>query len=278
MPRSLLFAGATRPDLIAKLGRAQPDAAVVDLEDAVPLDHKEQAREQAREAAERLAVEHPELRVFVRVNPVASGLMEHDIAAVASTRLAGVVLPKLESPEDGRRLTAALHHAGWSGAATIAGVETARGIAGVEDVLGLGWEAAYFGAEDFAADLGGRRTPDGDEVLYARSRFVIAARLHGVVPIDQAVVGFTDDERFGRDAARGRDLGYRGKICIHPRQVALAHAAFSPTKEEIGRATRLLAAAEEAAGRGVGAINVDGAMVDEPLIRRAREVLRAADR
>ncbi len=278
MPRSLLFAGATRPDLVAKLGRAQPDAAVVDLEDAVPFDHKDRARKQARHAAERLAADHPELRVFVRVNSVASGLMERDVAAVASPRLAGVVLPKLESEADGARLAEALQAVGWAGAATIAGIETARGIARVEDVLARGWEAAYFGAEDLAADLGGRRTPAGDEVLYARSRFVIAARIHGVLPIDQAVVEFRDDEQFERDAGRGRDLGYTGKLCIHPRQVALAHAAFSPTQDEIDRATRVLAAAEQAASDGVGALEVDGTMVDEPLIRRARAVLRAADR
>jgi citrate lyase subunit beta/citryl-CoA lyase len=274
--RSLLFAGATRPDLVAKLGRSRPDAAVVDLEDAVPPGHKEAARAGARDSAAALAARHPQLRVFVRVNPAASGLLEADVAAAVTPGLAGVVLPKLEAAGDVERLRAALADAGCAALAVVGGLETARGVHDAYDLLGLGLEAAYFGAEDYAADLGARRTDRGDEVLYARSQVVLAARLQGVRPIDQAVVAIRDDVQYAADARRGRELGYRGKLCVHPAQVALAHAAFTPTPDEIDHARRVLAAWEQHAAGGVGALEVDGAMVDEPALRLARAVLAPA--
>lgn len=274
--RSLLFAGATRPDLVAKLGRSAPDAAVVDLEDAVPPDHKQQARAAARDSAAALAAAHPALRVFVRVNPAASGLLEADVAAAVTPGLAGVVLPKLEAAGDVERLRAALAASGCERLAIVGGLETARGVHDAYTLLGLGLEAAYFGAEDYAADLGARRTELGDEVLYARSHVVLAARLQGVTPIDQAVVAIRDDAQYAADARRGRALGYRGKLCVHPAQVALAHVAFTPSGEELEHARRVLAAWEAHAAGGVGALEVDGAMVDEPALRLARAALASA--
>jgi citrate lyase subunit beta/citryl-CoA lyase len=274
--RSLLFAGATRPDLVAKLGRSAPDAVVIDLEDAVPPEHKERARPMALEGARALAAACPGLPIYVRVNPAASGLLEADVAGAVVPSLAGVVLPKLERGADLERLRAALGGAGCGELLVIAGLESARGVADARSLLELGVHAAYFGAEDYAADLGAVRTAGGEEVLYARSHVVLACRLCGVLPIDQAVVEFREDERFAVDARRGRALGYRGKLCIHPAQVALAHEAFTPSAREVDQARRILAAWEERAGDGVGALEVDGQMVDEPALRLARAVLAAA--
>ena len=128
---------------------------------------------------------------------------------------------------------------------------------------------AYFGAEDFIADMGGVRTASSTEVVYARSRVALAARVAGVLAIDQVVTHFGDEDGFLADAARGTPLGYRGKLCIHPAQVTLANRAFSPSPEEIDRARRLLAAYEDAAARGEAAIAFEGQMVDEPLARHA---------
>ena len=137
--------------------------------------------------------------------------------------------------------------------------------------------ACYFGAEDFVADIGGVRTESNLEVLYARSRVVLAARITGVLPIDQVVPAFGDDARFLDDAAQGRALGYQGKLCIHPAQVPLANRAFSPSAEEVDRAQRLLAAYDAAVARGEAAIAFEGQMVDEPLARHARAVVQAAE-
>jgi citrate lyase subunit beta/citryl-CoA lyase len=124
--------------------------------------------------------------------------------------------------------------------------------------------------------MGGVRTPGSREVLYARSRVVLAARLAGVHPLDQIVAGYGDEAAFVADADEGRALGYRGKVCIHPNQVAWANRVFAPSPEQLERARRLLDAYEAAARSGDAVIVFDGQMVDEPMARRARALLEDA--
>jgi citrate lyase subunit beta/citryl-CoA lyase len=274
--RSLLFAPASRPDVLEKLPRSEPDAVVIDLEDAVPADGKAAARVHARGVGERLALEHPAIAVHVRVNAVSSPWFAADVADALGPWLAGVVVPKLESVAQVESVARALEGAGLAGTPVVAGIESMAGVAHVEEVLRPPVAVAYFGAEDFIADIGGVRTEAGREVLYARSRVALAARMADVHPIDQIVASFSDAERFLSDANEGRAIGYRGKMCIHPSQVPLAHQVFSPSEAELDRARRLLAAYEEAERAGEAAIVFDGEMVDEPMARRARAILAAA--
>ena len=172
-----------------------------------------------------------------------------DLAAAVNMRMDGVIVPKLET-------TAELRQFATAGIPIIGVIETARGVANVE-TLGAAQSshlaALAFGAEDFVTDVGGRRTPEGLEVLYARSRVVLAARASGLQALDLVYVNIRDDEGFRRDAQMGRQLGYSGKMCIVPRQVEIANAVFSPSAEEMESARRLLAAFEsaQASGRGV---------------------------
>lgn len=273
--RSLLFAPAGRADLVAKLPRSNPDAVVIDLEDAVPADHKAAARAGVGALVEDLRSRAPELAVYVRVNGPETPWFRDDVLALPAG-LAGTVVPKLEDPEELDHVADTLDDAGLDGLGVIAGIETARGVLDVREVLGGPVIAAYFGAEDYVADLGGLRTKHSEEVLYARSRVALACRVAGVIAIDQVVVDVHDDEAFRADARRGRELGYRGKLCVHPQQVLLAHEMFTPSDEEVARARAVLEAAEAAAGDGHGVIVVDGAMVDEPMLRAARDVLARA--
>jgi len=275
--RSVLFAPASRPDVLRKLPRSGPDAVVIDLEDAVPPDEKEQARQHAREVGKALATEHPQLQVLVRVNATVTEWFTDDVAQALGPWLAGVVVPKLESRAAVDTVASALEAASVGALGVVAGLETVAGVARAEDVLVGPVTAAYFGAEDFIADIGGIRTEAGTEVLYARSRVALFARLAGVSALDQIVPDFRDDERFLADARVGRSIGYRGKLCIHPAQVPLANQTFSPSAEEIDWARRLLAAYEDARRRGEAAIVFDGQMVDEPMARRARSVLELDD-
>jgi len=276
--RSLLFAPAIRPDVVAKLPRSEPDGVVIDLEDAVPPEAKEQARGHAREMGARLARDHPTLAVYVRVNAVRSEWFADDVGDSLTPALAGIVVPKLEEVEQVRIVAEALAAAGLTDAHVVAGIETAAGVDRVRDLLVGPVAVAYFGAEDFVVDMGGVRTDSGFEVLYARSRVALAARLAGVLALDQIVAAFGDDERFLGDAREGRAIGYRGKLCIHPAQVRIANRVFAPSPEEIEHSRRLLAAYEEARARGEAAIAFDGQMVDGPMIRRARDVLSSRDR
>jgi len=272
--RSLLFAPGNRPDVCAKLPRTAPDAAVLDLEDAVPPQLRVETRPLVRVAGATLAHEHPEITWYVRVNPVPSEWFEGDITEALDPGLDGVVVPKLDSAEQVAMVVAALHAAGLANLHVLAGIETAHGVENARAILSApGVGAGYFGAEDFIADMGGQRTLGGTEVLYARSRVALAARIAGVPVADQVVATLDDEHAFVADARIGRSLGYPGKLCIHPAQVAFAHRVFSPTPDEIDRAGRLVAAYDDAIARGDAAIAFEGQMIDEALVRHARTVL-----
>jgi citrate lyase subunit beta/citryl-CoA lyase len=143
-------------------------------------------------------------------------------------------------------------------------------VADARPLLAAEPQSVYFGSEDFIGDLGGRRTAAGTEVLYARSAVLLAAHLAGVPALDQAVVAVHDEDTFRCDANVGRNLGYGGKICLHPGQVPIAHEVFTPDAAEVAHAHAVLAAA----GAGVGM--VDGVMVDAVHVRMARDVLSRA--
>lgn len=275
--RSLLFAPASRPDVLRKLPRSTPDAVALDLEDAVPPDGKPAAREHARDVGAELAAAHPALAVYVRVNPVPTEWFVDDVRDGVHPSITGVIVPKVETPEQLATVADTFAATGLEHLHVLAGIESAAGVDRVRELLVPPVAVAYFGAEDFVADMGGVRTSGSQEVLYARSRVALAARLAGVPAVDQVVTRLDAAGHFLADAADGRALGYQGKLCIHPTQVTLAHRAFTPSPEEVGRARALVAAYEEAVAGGHAAIAFEGQMVDEPLARHARAVIAAAE-
>ena len=266
--RSMLFMPATRADMIAKIPRIGPDVAVADLEDAVAAGDKERARGIAAAAID--ALDQGPVTVLIRVNAIGTPWFDGDIAAAAGCAAAGIVVPKLATPQELGHVRQALAEHSWSDALLVAGLETALGVADARVLLSHGVNAVYFGAEDYIADIGGRRTRAGAEVLYARSRVALAAHLAGLPALDQVVTDLADDEHFLADAGGGRDLGYQGKLCIHPRQVALAHQVFTPTPAELAHAREVVAAGQ------AGVAVIDGQMADEVHVRMARATLARA--
>lgn len=265
IPRSLLFVPGSRPDMVAKVPRWRPDATVVDLEDAVRPEEKDRARRAGLAAASDL---DPAATVtLARINPCGSRWFADDLQAAANSQIQGLVLPKYESADALASIRAQVP----STFLIVVGLETAHGVANSRGLLAQGPDAVYFGAEDYIADLGGYRTGDGYEVLHARSEVILAARLAGISAVDQAVVDISDDQAFLADARAGKSIGYAGKICIHPRQVELAHRVFTPSPEEVNHARRVVQAAT--AG---GVAVVDGHMVDEVHVRMARQILARA--
>ena len=259
--RSMLFLPATRPELVAKAIARRPDLAVLDLEDAVAEQHKDAARDLLAAATAQLA--DSDVIGLVRINAPGSDQFYRDLAAVAESSAAGLVLPKYEDCAVIDEVRVAI----GPQRILIVGIESMAGVAGCRALLRHDITAAYFGAEDYIADLGGRRTEAGDEVLYARSEVVLAGRLAGIATIDQAVVHVRDDARFRADAVRGRALGYRGKICLNPRQVELAHEVFTPSEQELADARALLVA-----GRSGVAVLGDQ-MIDDVHVRAAEALL-----
>jgi citrate lyase subunit beta/citryl-CoA lyase len=275
--RSFLFAPANRHELIAKFPRTRADAFVLDMEDAVPAADRPATRAALPQAVKIARQGERPHRVFVRINDSRTSDFQLDIDAVNFCDVDGVVLSKAESAEDITRLGLMLRQG--KRIPIIAGIESVRGVIDCVAIAAAAQVAAvYFGAEDLAADMGARRTREGSEVLYARSRVVLAAKAARVNAIDQAVVDVRDDDQFCRDAARGRDLGYDGKICLLPRQVELANEAFGSSEAEIDHARRLVAAYEAARAAGRGTIDFEGKMVDEPVLKHALGVLALAAR
>lgn len=266
--RSLLYAPANRRDLLAKFPRYEADILALDLEDGTPPAERPQARSGLAESV-RIARGDRGARVFVRVNPAGTADFGPDLEAVRGSGADGLIVAKTAGAEDLRGLATELP--------VIAGIESIIGVLhAVEIASAPGVCAVYFGAEDFAAEMGGARTRGGLEVLYARSRVVLAAKAAGVRAIDQVVLDFRDDEFFLEDARAARELGYDGKMCIHPRQLAIANEVFSPSANEVRQARRLVVLYEAAMARGQATIDVDGRMVDGPLYRIALATLVAA--
>lgn len=284
MIRSLFFAPANRPELVAKFPRFAADCSVIDLEDGTPDAEKAKARDMLPSTVAQARAAGQRGMLTVRVNVPGSPHYLADLEAAFACDIDGIVIPKLEDPEQAfpaihwiRRLDASAPRA--QPRTIVGGIESVKGVLRVVDICArtacLG--SVYFGAEDFAADIGGRRTPRGDEVATARSMVVMAARAHDLIAIDQAVLDIRNDALFGEDAARGRDLGYQGKICVAPAQVKLSHQAFTPTPEERAYAQRLVTAYEAATARGIGTIDFEGRMVDGPLLKRSLAVLAVKD-
>lgn len=281
--RSLLFAPANRPELIEKFPRYRADVFAIDFEDGTPEAEKEAARRDLPRVIDRLRAGGVAGEIYVRTNESRSPHASADLAAALATPIDGIIMPKLAAAVDLQRFSQALSDAeARTGRPLrlIGMIETAAGALRADAIAGCGdthLSALAFGAEDFITELGGRRTAQGLEVLYARSRVVLAARAAGLDALDQVYVNIRDDEGFRRDAEMGRELGYGGKMCVVPKQTVIANEVFSPSAEEIERSRRLIEASGAAHSAGRGAIEFEGGMVDEPLIRRAQAIVRLAN-
>jgi citrate lyase subunit beta/citryl-CoA lyase len=259
MPRrSYLFVPGNRPDRYDKACSTRAGAVIVDLEDAVAAAEKNAARDAL---AGWLSVERP---VMVRVNAAGSAWFDDDLRACASNAVAAIVLPKAESADEIARVGAVC------GARPVLPlVETARGMWNVLAVAqAVNVEALLFGSLDYQSDLG---TGD-DDLLYARSRLVLASRVAGIdAPVDGITQSVDDLELLRRDCQRARQLGFAGKLCIHPRQVDVVNRCFGPSAEDVEWAKRVVDAFARSNGN---AALLDGKMIDTPVLVRAEAMLR----
>ncbi len=262
--RSLLFVPSSRPDRFDKALAAGADAVILDLEDAVAPDDKDRARSAV---AAWLA---PDRSAVVRINGAGTPWFRDDLALCGRPGVSAVMLPKTERAAD----VAALRAAGAPG--VVALLESAAGFAAIDAIAGAaGVLRLAFGSLDIQLDLGMRDARE-DELLYFRSRVVLASRLAGLQPpIDSVSTAIDDAEQLREDAQRARRLGFGGKLCIHPRQVEGVNRHFAPTEAERAWARRVLEAADASGG---AAVALDGRMIDTPVILRARAILEDAAR
>ena len=267
--RSLLFAPGNDERKLEKALAAGADAVVADLEDAVPAGEKEAARTVARRVLGGAATGS---LVAVRVNAAGTEHWGADLQAVADLELDALVLPKA--------IPDAVGALGPDGPPVIAIVETALGVRHAYETARMPRVAALvLGAVDLGLELGLEPRADGQEVLYARSRLVLDSAAAGRrSPFDLVHVDTRDDEGLEAEARLARSLGFRGKACIHPAQVAIVNHVFSPTGEERERARRVVEAYERGLADGRGVVALDGQMIDLPVVERARRILAETER
>lgn len=272
-PRSLLFVPGHRESMLAKSVSLGADAIVFDLEDSVPPDQKDLARELVTAALASWPENGP--LPVVRVNSPRSSTMAADAAVVRSHPSAAVVVPKVDRPLE----LAAVFDAVGRDRAVIVNLETPRSILGAESFADTyGVDGIFLGGEDLTNALGMIRTSEGDELTWPRFMVLVAARAAGIAAYDTICPEFRDLAVLERDCRRAAEMGFDGKFAIHPAQIPVIQRAFTPSDAEIERSRRIVAAFDDAVARGHGAVAVDGTMIDPPVAERARAMLRRSKR
>lgn len=267
---SFLFVPATRPERLPKALASGADAVIADWEDAVAPDDKALARTALDQALAGMPAAD-RARVLVRIN--AEGTLWHtdDLRALAplmAKGMAGVVVPKAERAQT---LHAAAQAAGPEAALlplveSVAGLAAADALAAAPQVVRL-----LFGHLDFQADAGMACGAGEEELLPMRMALVLASRRAGKsAPVDGVTVDTRDAERMAADTERAKRMGFGGKLCIHPAQVAVLHRVFDPGAQEVAQAQRIVQAMRESDG---GVCTLDGRMVDAPVLKQARQIL-----
>jgi citrate lyase subunit beta/citryl-CoA lyase len=283
--RSLMFTPGQRRNMIDKalaLGSLGPDAIMFDLEDSVPPDQKDFARDLVGNALKGARGADDPARI-VRVNSSATGRQIADIRAVVEPNLYAVLLPKVERSEDVVAASMVIDDLERSRGiasgqiALIAAIESARGIHCVVDIAlsSSRLRGLMFGAEDYARDLGLPvvRTGAAWDLVFARSAMVNAAAIARLFTMDQVHMNFRDLDGERTDAVASRSMGFSGKAAIHPSQIAVINEVFSPTPEEVAHAREVAYAFEKAIGEGLGCVMLGGQVVEQPILDRAKQVL-----
>ncbi len=268
------------------------DAVILDLEDAVALSEKDLAREMARNALKPLGAGKsspmagkPSPRIYVRINSIGSGLWRKDLESVVNDGLDGIMLPKSESAADVHRvddLLSELEHTLGVPEGQIQLIpvtENARGIWNAFEIASACKRVAClaFGAMDFTLDIGTSYVKGGAEFLYARSQLVVASRAAGVLPpVDTVFPDIRDAEGLIAETKAVKQLGFFGKLVIHPDQIEPVNRIFTPAGAEVEWARRVVDAFTQAEARGTAVIQLDGQLVDYPVAARARRILNLA--
>lgn len=272
--RTVMFSPGDQPELLRKAPGTGADVIVFDLEDAVAPAKKTAGRDAVRDVVTDI---DPDAELCVRLNPVGDG-GEADVTAVFgesdATAVDSVMLPKVGSATAVEAVADLLAEHG-ARLPVLALLETAAGVLNAREIAGADpTDAVLLGAEDLAADIGATRTREGTEILHAREHVVLAASGAGIDAIDTLYTDYEDTEGLAEDASFGRDLGFDGKMVIHPGQVPVVNDAFTPDEAEVEWARTVLAASDEAAEDDVGVFSVEGEMIDAPLIAQAEDVVR----
>ncbi|HLN56324.1 MAG TPA: aldolase/citrate lyase family protein [Bacteroidales bacterium] len=276
---SRLYLPGNNPALMINAGLHSSDGLILDLEDSVAPEKKDEARILVRNALRQISFYGAER--MVRINQGDRGI--DDIRTLIPHNVDLFIIPKCEEPDEVRRISELIGSLKkdfdiqyeihlMPVLETALGIENAFSIAkSSPDVV-----AMAIGLEDYTADLGVNRTVDGYESVYARTRLVNAAKAAGIQPIDSVFSDIDDVEALKKNVQVSKSLGFEGMGCIHPRQIPVIRHGFAPDKEEIERAKKIVIAFNEAGNMGLGVICIGSKMIDAPVVRRAERTISLA--
>ena len=283
MRRSMLFLPGNNPNLLINGNCLGSDAVIFDLEDAVAPDQKDAARILVRNTMRYMDFRNCE--IIVRINSIDTPYWQKDLDEVMPYKPSLILLPKTGTPADALAADAYMTQVEQklgqepNTVGLMPLIETALGVENAYTIASSTKrvQALFLGAEDLTADLQCKRTKEGREIEYARTRLVVAARAAGVDVYDTPFTDVNDDEGIVRDAQLAKALGFTGKSSISPRHVEVINQVFSPTMQEIEYAYEVMDVIAEAKAQGKGAIALHGKMVDAPIVTRAQRTIAAAE-
>lgn len=281
--RSMLFVPGANAAMLSNTFIYKPDSLMFDLEDSVSLREKDTARMLVFHA-----LQHPmyqDIETIVRVNPLESEFGIKDLNAVVRGGADCVRLPKTDTANDVIEMEKTIEQieldCGREVGSTklLAAIESAQGINNCIEIAHSSKRliGIALGAEDYVRNLRTQRSPEGIELLFARCSILQAARSADIMAFDTVYSDANNEEGFIQEAELIKQLGFDGKSLINPRQIDMVHNVFAPTHKEVAYANRVIEAAEEAAAKGLGVVSLNGKMVDDPIIERARWTLQRAE-
>ncbi|KAJ3281555.1 hypothetical protein HK104_011402 [Borealophlyctis nickersoniae] len=275
----MLVPGSDERKLNSSL-KCKVDCVIYDLEDSVSLNRKGTARNLVFQALEGFDVGRTEKTV--RINAVGSGLEIDDLNVVLRSRnLQALVVPKVQSAKELEFVSRMIDSIApeSNNIRVLACIESALGVMNVREIAQADprIDALVFAAEDYAADTGLIRTPSRLEFLHARQRVATAASAYGLQAIDMVCVDYQNEEILEEECTEGREWGFTGKQAIHPKQIPTIQRIFSPSEKDIERATKILDGYNEHMKKGIGAFNLDGKMIDMPVVKWAERLLAKAN-
>ena len=283
MRRSMLFLPGSTPNKIINGDSMGSDAVILDLEDAVSPDEKDAARILVRHAIKSLGF--PGVEIIIRINSIDTDYWKADLDEVIPLKPALIMPPKTSCAADVLAVDAYISELedklGFerNTVKLIPLIETALGVENAFQIASATKRVAalFLGGEDLTADLRCKRTKEGNEINYARTRLVCAARAAGVDVYDTPFTDVNDDEGIWTDAEYAKSLGFTGKSAISPRHVSVINSVFSPSQKDIDYAYEVMEAIRLAKEQGRGVISLRGKMIDAPIVARAQQTIAAAE-
>ena len=265
--RSRMYVPGNNPRMMNNIGIYGCDCIILDLEDSVAMEQKEDARYLVKNALKSLDFS---AEIWVRIN---KEMAKEDISIIKYGSPHGICIPKVESKKDIISIEKILMEERMK-SKIMPIIETAKGIENAYEIAGASKNivALAFGAEDFTRDVGGKRK--WHSLLYARSKIVVASKAHGIQALDTIYPNVDDFEGLREETMKIVEMGFDGKGVIHPSQIEIIHECFMPSEEEIEEAKKIINAIEEAKKKGLGTASIDGKMIDLPIEKKARRVLK----